>query len=59
MNSTTILKGNILYTPRPSEFVAIQQGYVIAVDGVVVHHPRFCGYSCSCTAILQSRFRYG
>ena len=41
MNSTTILKGNILYTPRPSEFVAIQQGYVIAVDGVVVH----CGES--------------
>ena len=37
MNSTIILKGNILYTPRPSEFVAIQQGYVIAVDGVVVH----------------------
>ena len=36
-----ILKGNILYTPRPSEFVAIQQGYVIAVDGVVVH----CGES--------------
>ena len=81
MNSTIILKGNILYTPRPSEFVAIQQGYVIAVDGVVVHcgesippaygeHPitdygdhliipRFVGYSCSCTAILQSRFRYG
>ena len=41
MNSTIILKGNILYTPRPSEFVAIQQGYVIAVDGVVVH----CGES--------------
>ena len=35
MNSTIILKGNILYTPRPSEFVAIQHGYVIAVDGVV------------------------
>ena len=41
MNSTTILKGNILYTPRPSEFIAIQQGYIIAVDGVVVH----CGES--------------
>ena len=41
MNSTTILKGNILYTPRPSEFVAIQQGYIIAVDGVVIH----CGES--------------
>ena len=41
MHSTIILKGNILYTPRPSEFVAIQQGYVIAVDGVVVH----CGES--------------
>ena len=41
MNSTLILKGNILYTPDPSAFVSIQQGYVIAVDGVVVH----CGES--------------
>ena len=41
MHSTIILKGNILYTPGPSEFVAIQHGYVIAVDGVVVH----CGES--------------
>ena len=41
MNSTIILKGNILYTPNPSALVSIQQGYVIAVDGVVVH----CGES--------------
>ena len=41
MNSTLILKGNILYTPDPSTFVSIQQGYIIAVDGVVVH----CGES--------------
>ena len=41
MNSTLILKGNILYTPDPSAFVSIQQGYVVAVDGVVVH----CGES--------------
>ena len=41
MNSTLILKGNILYTPDPSAFVSIQQGYIIAVDGVVVH----CGES--------------
>ncbi len=41
MNSTVILKGNILYTPRPSEFISIQHGYIIAVDGVVV----YCGES--------------
>ena len=41
MNSTLILKGNILYTPDPSTFVSIQQGYIIAVDGLVVH----CGES--------------
>lgn len=41
MNSTIILKGNILYTPNPSALVSIQQGYVIAVDGVIVH----CGES--------------
>ena len=41
MNSTLILKGNILYTPRPSEFISIQHGYIIAVDGVVV----YCGES--------------
>ena len=41
MNSTTILKGNILYTPRPSEFISIPHGYIIAVDGVVV----YCGES--------------
>ena len=40
MNSTIILKGNILYTPNPSALVSIQQGYVIAVDGVVVHSYR-------------------
>ena len=41
MNSTVILKGNILYTPRPSEFISIQHGYIIAVDGIVV----YCGES--------------
>ena len=41
MNSTLILKGNILYTPRPSEFISIPHGYIIAVDGVVV----YCGES--------------
>jgi len=41
MNSTLILKGNILYTPRPTEFISIPHGYIIAVDGVVV----YCGES--------------
>ena len=47
MNSTIILKGNILYTPRPSEFVAIQQGYVIAADGVVVHCGALVAGACN------------
>ena len=41
MNSTIILKGNILYTPRPSEFVAIHKVMLLPSIGVVVH----CGES--------------
>ena len=49
MNSTVILKGNILYTPRPSEFISIPHGYIIAADGVVV----YCGgkYSTSLCSV--------
>ena len=37
MQDTLILKGHILYTPNPAQLVAIPHGYIVAVDGVVVH----------------------
>lgn len=37
MQDTLILKGHILYTPNPAQLVAIPHGYIVAVEGVVVH----------------------
>ena len=32
---TTILKGNIIHTPTPSQFVCLENGYLVAADNKI------------------------